>query len=476
MRTDLRLYPDYTAELDAIDENGIDVNILYRIINKHKHNAAYNKKLIDRYKTLESGVPIFGRRPRFREDSTAINNKINNDFYGEIIDFKVGYFAGKPIAYSYSNTEESIEETGSAEAVDTAAKAITDFIVRNNMQDVDMEITKYAAIAGYAGRLFYIDPEGNERCMAILPYETIVLTDLEPTEPKYALRYYKTKDIQDRTIWKVEFYDNTDIYCYEGNLGNLTFVKKEPHLFDYCPLQIIPNNKEMLGDAEKVMALIDAYDRAVSDCSNEIESFARAYQVFENVNADDKDIERAQKTGTIKIYSGAANGKVYFLTKDINDTFTENNLTRMEKNIYRFSKTPNMNDDTFSTASGIALKFKLTGLETKCGMFQAKMQAAGTYMFKLLASSWRKKKISVDPLQCIMDFKRNFPLDILSEAQAAQQLIAAGLPKKVAYTLALSGIDDIDWVMDLIEQETNGIPDLPDDFMAEPGIDGEADA
>ena len=46
--------------------------------------------------------------------------------------------------------------------------------------------------------------------------------------------------------------------------------------------------------------------------------------------------------------------------------------------------------------------------------------------------------------------------------------------------MALSGIDDIDWVMDLIEQETNGIPDLPDndepdDFMTEPGINGEAD-
>ncbi len=483
MRTDLRLYPDYTAEIDAIDNNGIDVKILYRIINKHKHNAAYNKKLIDRYKTLENGVPIFSRRPRFSEDSAAINNKINNDFYGEIIDFKVGYFAGKPIAYSYSNTEESVEETGSAEAVDKASKVITDFIVRNNMQDIDMEITKYAAIAGYAGRLFFIDPEGNERCMAVLPYETIVLTELEPTEPKYALRYYKTKDIQDHTIWKVEFYDNTDIYYYEGNLDNLTFVKKEPHLFDYCPLQIIPNNKEMLGDAEKVMALIDAYDRAVSDCSNEIESFARAYQVFENVNADDKEIERAQKTGTIKIYSGAANGKVYFLTKDINDTFTENNLTRMEENIYRFSKTPNLNDESFGSASGVSLKFKLIGLETKCGMFQAKMQAAGTYMFKVLASSWGKKKISVDPLQCIMDFKRNFPLDILSEAQAAQQLIAAGLPKEVAYTLALSSIDDIDWVMDLIEKETNGIPDLPDDtepydFMSEtePGINGEAEA
>lgn len=314
------------------------------------------------------------------------------------IDFKVGCFAGKPIAYSYSSTEEAVQETGSEEAISEASKAITDFVVRNNMPDVAMEITKYAAIAGYAGRLFYIDTEGNERTVTLLPYETIVLSEMEVTEPKYAIRYYKTTDIHDKSVWKAEFYDSRDIYYYEGNLSDLAFVKREPHLFDYCPLQIIPNNKEMLGDAEKVL----------------------------------------------------------------NDTFTENNLARMEENIYRFSKTPNLSDESFGSASGIALKFKLTGLETKCGMFQAKMQAAGMYMFKVLASSRGKRKITVDPLRCIMDFKRNFPPDILSEAQAAQQLIAAGLPKRVAYTLALSGVDDIDRVMQLIEQETNGIPDLPD--------------
>ena len=83
------------------------------------------------------------------------------------------------------------------------------------------------------------------------------------------------------TVWKVEFYDSTNIYFYEGNRGILTFVKKQPHLFTYCPLQLIPNNREMLGDAEKVLTLIDAYDKDLSDCDNDIESFARAMLVFE---------------------------------------------------------------------------------------------------------------------------------------------------------------------------------------------------
>lgn len=92
-------------------------------------------------------------------------------------------------------------------------------------------------------------------------------------------------------------------------------------------------------------------------------------------------------------------------------------------------------------------------------MFQAKMQSAGTYMFKVLASSLTKKRIPFDPLQVTMDFKRNFPLDLLSEAQSATTLIGAGLPKRVAYG-QLSFIDDVEEVMQLIEEEQDGIPDL----------------
>lgn len=219
----------------------------------------------------------------------------------------------------------------------------------------------------------------------------------------------------------------------------------------------------MIGDAEKVLSLIDAYDRSMSDCNNEVEGFAREYMVFENINISDEDIDAAQKTGAFKYHSGAKAGKVYFLTKDINDTFTENHLNRAENNIYRFSQTPNLSDEAFYSASGIALKFKLTGLETKCGRFQAKMQSAGIYMFKTLSSSWAKRQITVDPMQCIMDFKRNFPLDILNEAQAAQALISAGVPQKIAYQIALSSVDDVDYVMQTIEEEKGDIPSLFDD-------------
>jgi len=456
------MYPDYTDYIREIRENGITETILNKIVEKHRLNAAHNRQLYERYVALGGAVPIFTRTSRFEEDKTAINNKVNNDFFGEIVDIKVGYFAGSPINYTYSRSQDAMEETGGEEMVDEASKTLTDFTTRNNMYDIDMETTKFATICGYAGRLMYIDRDGEERVMVVPSYETIILSDTEITEPEFGIRLYRLVDVNDRESYIAEFYDDRNITYFSGTLGSMTLDASRParpHMFDYCPLQGIPNNKELIGDAEKVQALIDAYDRTLSDASNEIESFANAYMVYENVQISDGEIEKAQKSGSIKFYSGGADGKVYFLTKNINDSFVQNHLNRLEDNIYRFSKTPNLGDQAFGTASGVALKFKITGLETKCGMFQAKMQSAGTYMFKVLASSLAKKRIPFDPLQVTMDFKRNFPLDLLSEAQSVTTLIGAGLPKRVAYG-QLSFIDDVEEVMQLIEEEQDGIPDL----------------
>jgi SPP1 family phage portal protein len=470
-------YPDYTAEIEAIEKGGITDALLNRIIRKHEPNATYNRLLIERYEALEGAVPIFERHPRFEEGdgtkrSEIINHKINNDFFSEIVDFKVGYFAGNPIAYSYSDTEESLEDTGEAgdsaaeaqKARDEASKKVTDFTARSNMFDVDMETTKFATICGYSGRLFYFDPDGEERAMPVPPNETIILSKTKDiTQPTYGVRYYTVTDINDKETVKAEFYDSVSIYYAEGAPGAVSIKSKEPNLYSGCPLQGIPNNREMLGDAEKVIELIDAYDRALSDTNNEVDSFANAYMVYENVNMTDDEIKKAQHSGAIQFFTGGANGKVYFLTKDINDGFLEHHLDRLEKNIYRFSKTPNLGDEAFGTASGISLKFKLTGLETKCGMFEAKMISAGTYMFQLLAKAWEKKQVKIDPLQCVMEFKRNFPLDTLSEAQAAQALISAGVPKRVAYQIALSCVDDVEYVMQEIEKEKDDLPSLMDE-------------
>lgn len=453
-RAEWQLLPEFSAELAELRENGMTPTLLYNILQKHSNNSLYNRQLYKRYMATVNGVPIFMRQPRYEEEN-PINNKVNNDFVGEIVDFKVGYFAGEPISYSYSNTDESEDVTGGKKAIDAASKVLTDFLTRNNMFGVDMETTKYASIYGYAGRLFYIDTEGVERVMPVHGYETIILSDTSIAEPEYAIRYYKSLNLSGAETWTVEFYDNKNRTTYKGDsLMSLVETETKPHMFDYCPLQGIANNKECLGDAEKVLSLIDDYDKVVSDNSNEIESFVHALLLVA-LNTDDEVIAEAQKSGALIIPptgSNANSDPVKWLTKQINDAFTEHHLQRLEDNIYRFSRTPNLGDESFGSASGISLKFKLHGLETKCATFEANVMDSAQHMWRVLCSAWAKKGIKVDPLQIVMEFHRNFPLDRLSEAQTAQAYIAAGLPKAWVYS-QISGIDDVDYIMELIKAE-----------------------
>lgn len=455
-------YPNYSGFIEHIREHGISDDVINRIVNKHVNNAKHAEELYQRYKTREDAVPIFKREPRFKHEDKSIeelNNKVNNDFFSEIVDIATGYFAGNAAAYKYADTGN--EEAESEAATEAAQKALEDFVARNNMFNVNMEVTKLATISGYAGRLFYIDAEGNERVMAVKPYECIILYENEMTEPFAAIRYYKTVDIYGTESYKAEYYDSTMVRYYEGQLGSFTHRsdKDRPHMFDYCPLQGVPRNDEFMGDAEKVLAEIDDYDKTISDNSNDIEGNTNAHLVFQNVIIPPAEMAKARKSGAFSFNSMSDNSKVYYLVKDVNDAFNEHHLNRLEDNIYRFSKTPNLNSDKFGSASGIALKFKITGLEGKCGMFEAKCISADTYMFKLLASSWNKKRIPFDPLQAYSVYKRNFPMDLINEAQTVQGLVNAGMPKKIAFE-QLSFVDDVDYIMDEIEKEKEGVPSL----------------
>ena len=448
LRGEAELYPDFSAEIAAIRAAGrVTERILRRIVEKHAPNAAFNRGLHRRY--LGVDVPVYRRGPRFEADAGALNNRVNNDFFGEITDFFAGYFAGKPIGYSYANTPESIEVTGGEAAVREAGRAVSDFVARNNMMDVDMECTKYASVCGYAARLFYHDADGCERVAPVPPFEAAILSEVDISEPFAAVRYFPVLDLDGRESWRAEYYDASGVVYFAGaDVEHLAKTGERLHLYDMCPLQGIPKNGEMTGDAEKVLLAIDAYDRALSDAANDSEAFANAYMVFENVNMSDEDIRRGQRAGAFQYFNGGAGGgSIRFLTKDVNDAFLEHHLDRLERNIYRFSRTPNLTEEHFcQNSSGVAMKFKMTGVETKCGVFQAKMQGAGMYMFRLLAGSWAKKRVRVEPLQCVMDFHRNFPLDLEGEARAVGALVDAGVPERVAFA-QLSFVDDVDWVL-----------------------------
>ena len=460
--TDNNLFPTFNAEIKYIDQYGVDGKIIKRIIEKSKAKHDHQKNLYERYKVTEKGVPIFSRK---FEDENAINEKVNNDYFGEIVTIKQGYFAGEPFSYTYSQDADNAEN---------CMEVMKDFCVRNNIADKDNEITKFAEICGDVKRLMYIDKEGNERIKIIMPYEGIVLSKTDITEPEYGIYYIDSEEIDKNfeitKCQKIEFYDDKNTYFFKTDTdGEIVEDQDEkgrhiaPHLFDYCPLQGIPNNKECIAGPEKVLATIDAIDRVVSDCNSEVEAFKLAYMIITGAKIDDETLAEAKRTGAFNIPGGAGKEvKIEYLIKAINDTFIQNHLDKLDKNVYKFSQTPDMSNAAFSgVTSGIAMKFQLFPLETRCVAFERKLDSANRYMFKVLASAWKKKAIEFDYLEAVVTYKRSFPIDLDYEAEVQNKLNGV-VSEQTRLSLA-SFVDDPEYEITLMEQEKSSIEPL--DFL-----------
>ncbi|WP_341320838.1 phage portal protein [Solibacillus sp. FSL H8-0523] len=449
-------------------DKGADATLIAQVIDEHQKDKARRLLMYKRYRAETDAVPILTREAAKYEDfetgavkriDDKVNNRLNNSFDVEIVDTKVGYMFGHPISYEVDkNVLDKL----------TGLKAEIDiFKLRNNVEDKDSEWGKKAAICGYGARLAYIDKEGKERIINIDPWETIIISSTDYTEPEFAIRYFNIDENKQR----VEFYDDAFYYVFESGANGLQLIDKpQLHTFEHCPLFGLPNNEELMADAERVFTLIDAYNRTLSDASNEIEQYRLAYLILKGLGADDEDIDRIKKSGIFELLG--ENDDVRYLTKDINDSLIEHHLDRLEQNIMRLAKSVNFSDEAFGgNVTGVALEFKLMSLENKCITMERKMTAALRYQFKVLCSAWAKKGLCADEdyLKIWFEFKRNIPVNMKERVETAVAMMAIASHKTALSTLP--NIDDAEYEMEQRQLELDAIKPM----MADDDEDGDDD-
>jgi SPP1 family phage portal protein len=421
-------------------------DVIKKVLDWHKPHRDRMIGLYNRYRG--EGVPI---QSRVLPDPKKPNNKIPNDYRGYIINQVIGYLWGQPISYSLDS--RNYDEVKAKEN----QERISRFNTLNAIDDLDSELGKVMSICGYAARLLYIDKNGEERAMNIFPWEAVFIED--GGEITHAIRYYKIKNRENKEVTRVEWYDSKYVTFYIEKDGEFVFDEEpaKPHLFDYVPLIRFQNNDEEQGDFEKVEALIDAYDKIISDSVNEVETFANAYMGFKGVIIDEETIEKMKQTGAIEIDE---NGDAFFITKNINDTFVENNKKTLNENIHKFSASVDMSDEKFSggAQTGESRKWKLIALENKAGTKARKFGKGLREQFKVLCSAWKKKNIDIDYLDIFWEFKRNIPIDLAYVAEYASKL--KGIHSDHTLLSQIPYIDDVNYERELMRQEREDSIDL----------------
>lgn len=294
------------------------------------------------------------------KDKSKPNNKIANAYASYITDTLVGYFIGEPISYT-SNDDILLQD-------------LSMIFEYNDEADENAELAKNASIYGVAYEMLYLSEEDKMiRFKALNPKEIIPIFDKTVEQNLMAvIRYYDDYDVvDDKTYTLVEVIDNTMIRRYKMD-NSFLLLEEYPHYFGMVPVAIYKNNEEERGDFENVISLIDAYDKMESDTLNDFEYFVDAYLALYGFTAEPEDVAQMKENRILLMDEGTS---AEWLIKQTSDTYVENMKNRLDADIHKFAKCPNMADKEFaSNASGVAIKFKLLGTENLVSIKERKFK------------------------------------------------------------------------------------------------------
>lgn len=331
------------------------------------------------------------------QDSTKPCNKTVINYCKNITDSYNGYLA-TPSFISYSSDEDITE--------------VMNVLRYNDHQTEDSLFLKDALIHGAAAELMFIDNEAHTRFKLIDPTKCFgIYDDSLAADLLYFVRLYIPNPWEDEELFNVEVIDDKEIttYSMKGLSGSLTFISKVPHYFGQCPANILlmPDEKSIF---DCVMTQQDSINELLSAEIDDYSAFVDAYLTLEGLDADADDIANMKENRVLLLPLGA---KADWLTKNTNDAQIENILKRLHDSIYRTAACPDFSSESFvgGVSSGIAIQYRLTGMETRAATIASLLEMALRRRIELICGI-DSLKMGEEVFRDIkITFKRNVAVD-----------------------------------------------------------------
>lgn len=381
----------------------LSTNLLQKMITRFRVNV---EPKLNKYKNYYDGIQAILNKSY--SDATKPCNHTVINYCKNIVDSYCGYIA-TPGFISYQS-EQDIED-------------IMNILRYNDYQSEDSDFLLDALVYGTAAELMYIDNAGQTRFRTINPTQCFGIYDDSLTgDLMYFVRMYKVNDWDDSDLYNVDVYSDFDVkhYTMHGENGYLEFKSEEPHYFSQCPANIfsLPDEKSIF---DSILSLQDAVNELLSAEIDDYSAFCDAYLTLMGVDADADDIQMMKENRVLLLPEGAS---AQWLTKSANDAQVENILKRIHDSIYRISACVDFSNDSFTggVSSGIAIQFKLTGMENKAGAIEGKMKKALQRRIEIICGI-ASLKMGEEVFRDInISFKRNVPADVNSTIQLINSL------------------------------------------------------
>lgn len=330
------------------------------------------------------------------------------------------------------------------------------FMDRNDFPEFFTEIVTDCCIYGHAWSYLYQDEEAQTNLSVFSPKEMFcVYDDTLKKKALFSVRYGRHTVGRHKGELYGEVVSPYGIRHFDH--GEWT-GPAEPNAWSRINCVEWTLNDSRIGLYEMVSGLIEAYDHALSEKSNDVDAFAEAVLAVIGAEVDEDDLENARDKRVINIFGteDAKNALVQYLAKPVADGTQENLLDRLERLIYQISMIANISDDTFgASTSGTALSYKLWSTSNVCQKFNSKVEKSLKKILKLWASFATNTSDPTVYQTVEIIFTPNMPRNLLEETNTARQ--AEGLVSRRKQLSLLSYVDDPDKEMQQIEKEQKAL-------------------
>ena len=298
----------------------------------------------------------------------------------------------------------------------------------------------------------YNDAAGQTRFRLINPTTCFGVYDDSLTgDLMYFVRMYKASDWDDSDLYYVDVYSDFDIkhYTMSGMNGYLKLLAEEKHYFSQCPANILvmPDEKSIF---DCIMSLQDSINELLSAEIDDYSAFCDAYLTIVGADAEQEEIASMKESRVLILPEGAT---ADWLTKNANDAQVENILKRIHDSIYRIAQCPDFSSETFvgGVSSGIAIRYRLTGMETRAAKICAQMKKALQRRVEIICGI-AALKLGEDVFRDIeIDFKRNIPEDNTSLVNLVNSL--KGTVSDATLLAQIPFVDDVNAELEALQEQ-----------------------
>jgi SPP1 family phage portal protein len=425
---------------------------MYQVDKNAELNAALIQDAIDfcennkkRYNMLDE---YYGGRHRIfdrsKPDDVLMNNKLMVNHAKYITDVATGYLLGNPVDYQVND--------------DIDIKPILDAYKRQTMENLDVEIAKECSIFGRKYEYVYADEDAAPNSVALDVRNTLTIYDNTIVHRKVAGLNYRPVfegnefDTNSPDHYEVIVGTATEIIKYTLKDDELTEVSRGPHFFGEVPFIEYKNNGELQGDFEPVISLIDAYNLIQSDRVNDREQLVDAILCFYGMAFDMEQMAELKSRRAIS--NIPQDGKIEYLTKQINEGDVDVLRKNIEEDIHKISMVPNMSDQNFvGNSSGVALRYKLLTFEqmvkNKERFFEKSLMERFHLYNNFLVRKSVMKEVPIEEVDAV--FKRNLPSNDYETSQMILNL--RGVVDDELLVSQLSFVDDASETVAIAKEE-----------------------